>query len=295
MTAGATEAIAASLLALCEPGDEVVTFEPYYDSYAACTAMAGAERKVVTLQPPDYHFDPGGAAGRDHAPDPARCSSTRRTTRPGKVFTRDELAAIAASVRRARPHRGDRRGLRAPRVRRRARAARDVPRHARPHGHDLVGGQDVLVHRLEDRLGVRVTARCSTAVRTAKQFLTYVNGAPFQYAIATGLRAARRSLRGARVRPPGPPGPAVRGSRRRGLHGLPSRGHVLRHDRHPRAGRGGRHGVLPQPARSGAAWSRCRTSSSTTTRPRAARSCGSRSASAPRCSTRRSSGWRRSP
>src|SRR5712692_7040558 len=43
VTAGATEAIAAALLALCEPGDEVVTFEPYYDSYAACIAMAGAE------------------------------------------------------------------------------------------------------------------------------------------------------------------------------------------------------------------------------------------------------------
>src|SRR5262249_32978950 len=46
VTAGATEAIAASLFALCEPGDEVVTFEPYYDSYAACIAMAGAQRRV---------------------------------------------------------------------------------------------------------------------------------------------------------------------------------------------------------------------------------------------------------
>ena len=49
VTAGATEAIAAALLALCGPGDEVVTFEPYYDSYAACIAMAGATRRVVTL------------------------------------------------------------------------------------------------------------------------------------------------------------------------------------------------------------------------------------------------------
>ena len=43
VTAGATEAIAAALLALCEPGDEVVTFEPYYDSYAACIAIAGRD------------------------------------------------------------------------------------------------------------------------------------------------------------------------------------------------------------------------------------------------------------
>ena len=41
VTAGATEAIAAALLALVEPGDEVIAFEPYYDSYAACIAMAG--------------------------------------------------------------------------------------------------------------------------------------------------------------------------------------------------------------------------------------------------------------
>src|SRR5262245_20683212 len=57
VTAGATEAIAAALLSLCEPGDEVVTFEPYYDSYAASIALSGAERKVVQLRPPDYTFD----------------------------------------------------------------------------------------------------------------------------------------------------------------------------------------------------------------------------------------------
>src|SRR5689334_20464813 len=57
VTAGATEAIAASLLALCDVGDEVLTFEPTYDSYAAGAAMAGATLRVVTLRPPDYRFD----------------------------------------------------------------------------------------------------------------------------------------------------------------------------------------------------------------------------------------------
>src|SRR3954465_8420538 len=56
--AGATEAIAAALLSLCETGDEVVMFEPYYDSYSAGVAMAGAVRKGVTLHPPDWSFDP---------------------------------------------------------------------------------------------------------------------------------------------------------------------------------------------------------------------------------------------
>ena len=61
VTAGATEAIAASVLALAEPGAEVVVFEPYYDSYTACIALAGAARRTVTLRPGadgHWHFDP---------------------------------------------------------------------------------------------------------------------------------------------------------------------------------------------------------------------------------------------
>lgn len=60
VTAGATEAIAAALLALVEPGDEVIAFEPYYDSYAACIAMAGGTRVPVTLRPS------GGPATESH-------------------------------------------------------------------------------------------------------------------------------------------------------------------------------------------------------------------------------------
>src|SRR3954469_17895461 len=60
VTAGATEAIAASILALCEAGDEVVCFEPYYDSYAASITLAGAVRRPVTLRAgtDGYTFDP---------------------------------------------------------------------------------------------------------------------------------------------------------------------------------------------------------------------------------------------
>src|SRR6476620_8373163 len=54
VTAGATEAIASVVLALCEPGDEVVTFEPYYDSYAATIALAGATRRTSVLRFPDF-------------------------------------------------------------------------------------------------------------------------------------------------------------------------------------------------------------------------------------------------
>src|SRR5688572_3847220 len=97
ITAGATEAIAAAILALCEPGDEVVCFEPYYDSYAASIALAQATRRPVTLRPgPDgrYAFDP----------DELRRAFTARTrlvllntphNPTGKVFTTAELDLIA--------------------------------------------------------------------------------------------------------------------------------------------------------------------------------------------------------
>src|ERR671914_1531198 len=98
VTTGATEAIAASLLALCEPGDEVITFEPYYDSYAACIAMAGATRRLVTLRPPDYAVDPDAlAAAFSPRTRAVLLNSPHNPT--GKVFTREELELIAQHVR----------------------------------------------------------------------------------------------------------------------------------------------------------------------------------------------------
>src|SRR5262249_27511713 len=95
VTAGATEAIAAALLALLEPGAEAVTFEPYYDSYAACIALAGAQRRVVTLRPPDYTFSLDEL--RDAITSKTRLVLLNSPHNPtGKVFTREELSAIAA-------------------------------------------------------------------------------------------------------------------------------------------------------------------------------------------------------
>ena len=96
MTAGATEAIAAAILAFCEPGDEVVCFEPYYDSYAASIALAHAVRRPVTLRPGAdgrYHFDP--AQLRAAFGPRTRLVLLNSPHNPtGKVFTRDELALI---------------------------------------------------------------------------------------------------------------------------------------------------------------------------------------------------------
>jgi len=96
VTAGATEAIAASLLALTGPGDDVVLFEPYYDSYAACVALAGARRRTVTLE--------RDGAGWGFDPDALRAAITRQTkvillntphNPTGKVFSPGDLTVIA--------------------------------------------------------------------------------------------------------------------------------------------------------------------------------------------------------
>ena len=83
VTAGATEAIAAACLALCEPGDEVVVLEPTYDSYQASIAMAGARPGVRPLEPPGYRLDVDALRPRSR-PAPGCCWSTRPTTPPAR-------------------------------------------------------------------------------------------------------------------------------------------------------------------------------------------------------------------
>ncbi len=102
VTVGATEAVSATLLALCEAGDEVVVWEPYYDSYAAAIALAGAVRRVVTLRP-------SAADGRfTFDPEELRAAITPRTrvlllnsphNPTGTVFDSEELAEIASVCR----------------------------------------------------------------------------------------------------------------------------------------------------------------------------------------------------
>jgi N-succinyldiaminopimelate aminotransferase len=187
VTAGATEAIAAAVLALCETGDEIVTFEPTYDSYRACAAMAGASLRVVTLHagPDGYTFDE----------DELRRAFTARTRMvllnsphnpTGKVFSRAELDVIA---RLCEQH--------------------DVVAVTdEVYEHLVFDGEHVPLCSLPGmrertltissggktfsftgwKIGWAVgPAALVAAVRTAKQFLTYVNGAPFQHAIAYAL------------------------------------------------------------------------------------------------------------
>jgi N-succinyldiaminopimelate aminotransferase len=185
VTAGATEAIAAALLALTEPGDEVIAFEPYYDSYAACIALAGAVRVPVTLRPPDFRPDL----------DALRAAITPRTrlillntphNPTGAVFSRAELTAIADLA-----------------VEHDLLVITDEV-----YEHMVFDGEHVPIVTLPGMAGRTVTissagktfaftgwkigwvtgsAELVTAVRTVKQFLTFVSGGPFQYAVAEGL------------------------------------------------------------------------------------------------------------
>jgi len=185
VTAGATEAIAASLLSLCELGDEVVTFEPYYDSYAACIAMAGAQRRVVQLQPPDYSFDVDALAAA-FSPRTRLVLLNSPHNPTGKVFSRAELEAVARLC-----------------VEHDVLAVTDEV-----YEHLVFDGEHVPLATLPGMrertvtissggktfscTGWKVGWVCArpdlvSAVRTAKQFLTYVNAGPFQHGIAAGL------------------------------------------------------------------------------------------------------------
>ncbi|GGK62462.1 pyridoxal phosphate-dependent aminotransferase [Ornithinimicrobium pekingense] len=98
VTVGATEGIAAALLALAGPGDEVVVIEPSYDSYDASIALAGATRRAVSLRFPDLHLDLD--AVRDAVTDRTRVLMINTPHNPtGKVFSRAELEGLAEIVR----------------------------------------------------------------------------------------------------------------------------------------------------------------------------------------------------
>ena len=185
ITAGATEAIAAALLALLEPGDEVIAFEPYYDSYVADIAMAGGARVPLTLHAPDFRPDldrlAAAITGKTRL---LLLNSPHNPT--GMVLTREETEAIADIAKR----------------------------------HDLlVVTDEVYEHLTYDRehipfatidgmrertvsvssagktfsfTGWKVgwvtgTPEIVNAVRTTKQFLTFVASGPFQYAVAEAL------------------------------------------------------------------------------------------------------------
>jgi aminotransferase len=94
VTCGATEAMMAALMAVVDPGDEVVVFEPFYENYGPDTILTGAQPRFVTLHEPNWHFDPDELAAAFN--DRTRAIVINTPNNPtGKVFTREELTAIA--------------------------------------------------------------------------------------------------------------------------------------------------------------------------------------------------------
>jgi N-succinyldiaminopimelate aminotransferase len=185
VTFGATEAIAAALLGLCEPGDEVVCLEPYYDSYAAGIAMAGAVRRPVTLRAPDWAIDPDALAAA--ITPKARVLLLNSPHNPtGKVLSRAELELIAAAC-----------------------AEHDlIAVTDEVYEHLVYDGEHVPLATLPGmaertltisslgktfsvtgwKTGWAVGPReLVAATRTAKQYLTFAGGTPFQHAGAVAL------------------------------------------------------------------------------------------------------------
>ena len=188
VTAGATEAIAASIMGIAGPGDEVIVFEPYYDSYSACIALGGAQRRAVTLERDGqgWGFDPAALRAAISPRTKAILVNTPHNP-TGKVYTPTELQTIAELAIE----------------------------------HDLIVIADEVYEHLtfDEHLHVPIATLpgmrertitissagktfsvtgwkigwiCApphllSAARTVKQFLTYVSGGPFQYAVAGQL------------------------------------------------------------------------------------------------------------
>ena len=94
VTSGATEAIFDAVQALAGPGDEIVVFEPFYDSYLPSAIMASATLRTVTLRPPDWSFHPEEAAAA-FGPRTRVLLLNSPHNPTGKVFTGDELTTLA--------------------------------------------------------------------------------------------------------------------------------------------------------------------------------------------------------
>ena len=186
ITFGATEGIASAMLGLCEPGDEVVVLEPYYDSYAAMIGFSGATRSPITLRPPDFalHRDELEAAIGSRA----RVMLVNSPHNPtGRVLTRSELEAIAEAC-----------------IEHDLLCVTDEV-----YEHLVYDGEHIPLSTLpamaERTLTISSIGKsfsftgwkigwCSgpaelvAAARTVKQFLTFAGGTPLQHASAAALR-----------------------------------------------------------------------------------------------------------
>jgi N-succinyldiaminopimelate aminotransferase len=186
VTAGATEALTATVIALCSPGDDVIVLEPFYDSYAAAIAMAGAVRRVVPLHWPEYRLD--GLALAAAVTDRTRLILINTPHNPtGRVLDAAELEAVARVARERDlivvtdevyehltfdPHRH------VPLATLPGMAERTVTISSAGKTFSVTGWKIGWLHARPDLVD---------AIAAVKQFLTFVNGSPFQPAVAEAL------------------------------------------------------------------------------------------------------------
>ena len=192
ITFGATEAIASALLGLCDPGDEVVVLEPYYDSYSASIGFAGATRRSVTLRPPGFEVSESSLRG---AIGPrARVLLLNSPHNPtGRVLSRHELELIAAAC-----------------------IEHDlICITDEVYEHLVYDGEHIPIATLPGMASRTLTISsvgksfsftgwkigwCSgpadlvAAARMVKQFLTFAGGTPLQHAAAAALRLPRSEV-----------------------------------------------------------------------------------------------------
>jgi len=196
VTAGATEALAATILALTEPGDEVVVFEPFYDAYAADVALAGATLVTVPLLAPDFQPDLDALARA--VTDKTRLIVVNDPHNPtGAVFPVETLQLIITLAER---HGAtivtdevyehlvfD--------------GARHTPISSLPGGWErtvTISSGGKTFNTTGWKIGwITAPSTLIGPILAVKQFLTFVNGAPFQPAIAAGLRLGDEFFAGA--------------------------------------------------------------------------------------------------
>ncbi|CAN5218689.1 aminotransferase class I/II-fold pyridoxal phosphate-dependent enzyme [soil metagenome] len=185
VTAGATEALAATILALTEEGDEIVTLEPFYDAYGALIALSKSTHVTVPLRAPD--FLPSHDDLRAAVTDRTRLIIVNSPHNPtGTVLPRETLELLVELA-----HEHDALIVTDEVYEHLTFGVKHIPISSLPGGFDRTitissGGKTFSTTGW--KIGwIVAPAELLAAIVAVKQFLTYVNGAPFQPAIAVGL------------------------------------------------------------------------------------------------------------
>jgi aspartate/methionine/tyrosine aminotransferase len=189
VTCGSTEAMISTLLAICDPGDEVIVFEPFYENYGPDAAISGAAPVFVPLRPPAYRFDPEELK-RAFTPRTRAIIVNTPNNPTGRVFTRAELETIAALCREHDV----------------IAVTDEIYEHIRYEGaHIPIATLDGMADRTVTISGASKTfsvtgwrvgwivapAELSAAIRKVHDFVTVGAPAPLQEAIAVGLGLGR--------------------------------------------------------------------------------------------------------